>query len=143
MKKVFIIKKVLLILIFLMLILPKNIIYASVGSGLFGTVAKGWGYWQTKNSDTMMDTNISIGNTSAISATKNQTEVLLGIVQAIGSVLSVIALIIIGFRYMFSSLEERAQLKGVLPYYIVGCVLVFATSAMLGIVYDIFKELNS
>ena len=54
-----------------------------------------------------------------------------------GSILSVAALMIIGFRYMLSSLEEKAAMKGILIYYVVGCVLVFATSNILSIVYDI------
>lgn len=136
MKKFFIVKKILLMLILLMFILPKNVLYASIGS----FITHGWRDWEV-NSNTMMDTNITIGNTAATNANKTQTQVLVGIFQTIGSVLSVIALIIIGFRYMFSSLEEKAQLKGILPYYIIGCVLVFATSNILSIVYNVFNGL--
>ncbi len=82
-----------------------------------------------------INTNITIGGTTAIRSSEGMTRRLLGIVQAIGSVISVLALVIIGIRYMFSSLEERAQMKGVLIYYVIGAILVFATSSLLGAVY--------
>lgn len=88
---------------------------------------------------TSIDTNIAIGTTTAINSSNRVIGNFVGIFQRIGSVVSVIALIIIGFRYMFSSLEEKAQLKGVIWYYIVGAILVFATSNVLSIVYNIFQ----
>ena len=66
---------------------------------------------------------------------------MLGTVQVVGSIISVIALIIIGIRYMISSVEEKANLKGVLIYYIIGAVLVFATSNILSIVYKVLNNL--
>ena len=59
-----------------------------------------------------------------------------------GSVISVIALLIIGFRYMMSSLEDRAAMKGVMIYYIIGAVLVFATSNVLSIVYNVINDIG-
>ena len=89
-----------------------------------------------------IDTDITIGGTSAISSSKVMTARLLGIVQVIGSIISVIALIIIGIRYMISSVEERASMKGVLVYYIVGAVLVFATTNILSIAYKAISGLK-
>lgn len=83
-----------------------------------------------------MDTSINISSTAAGSS-KEMTKRILGMVQAIGSVVSVVALVIIGIRYMISSVEEKANMKGVLVYYIVGAVLVFATSNILGVAWDL------
>ena len=83
-----------------------------------------------------MDTDLEIGTTTAITSSVEMTEKMLGSVQLIGSIISVIALVIIGIRYMISSVEEQAKMKGVLIYYIVGAVLVFATSNVLSIVYQ-------
>ena len=91
---------------------------------------------------TQMDTDIEIGSTSAISSSKAATERILGIIQAIGSIISVIALTIIGIRYMISSVEERADMKGVLVYYVIGAVLVFATSNILSVAYKVLSTLN-
>lgn len=89
-----------------------------------------------------IDTNITIGGTSAINVNKDATEKIVGIVQVIGSVISVAALVIIGFRYMLSSLEEKAAMKGILVYYVIGAVLVFATSNILSVVYNVIKNIK-
>jgi len=91
---------------------------------------------------TGIDTNISIGNTPAVNSSIKITERMVGMLQVVGTVVSVVALIIIGIRYMLSSIEEKAQIKGVIGYYIVGCILVFATTNILAIVYDVITSLK-
>lgn len=91
---------------------------------------------------TGIDTDISIGDSDAVSASKPMTERILGRVQVIGTIISVMALVIIGIRYMSSSVEEKADMKGVLIYYVIGAVLVFATVNLLSIAYEmIFVKL--
>ena len=119
----------------LILFTLSNDIYAEVNWGFF----KGFYYEDT---NTMIDTNIEIGKTGAESSSKQITERLLGITQVIGSIISVIALIVIGIRYMISSVEDRANMKGVLIYYIIGAVLVFATTNILSIAYQLISELK-
>lgn len=92
-------------------------------------------------SDTHMPIDIEIGTTDKINETTEFTQKLLGYLQVVGTVISIIALIVIGFRYMFSSLEEKAKMQGVLIYYIVGAILVFATSNVLSIGYNIINSL--
>ena len=67
---------------------------------------------------------------------------MVGIFQVVGSVISIIALVIIGFRYMFSSVQEKAEVKGVIGYYIVGAILVFATSNVLSVVYNVITSIK-
>ena len=62
---------------------------------------------------------------------------IVGTLQVAGTVISVISLIIIGIRYMVSSVEEKAQLKGILMYWVIGAILVFTTSNLLSVIYDI------
>lgn len=50
---------------------------------------------------------------------------IIGQIQLIGSVVSVIAIIIIGIRYMLGSVEEKAQYKETMTPYLIGAVLVF------------------
>lgn len=94
------------------------------------------------DSSTYMDTDIELGKSGAESSSKEITERILGVIQTIGSIISVVALLIIGFRYMFSSIEEKASMKGVLIYYVIGAVLVFATSNLLSIVYNTISKLT-
>jgi len=120
--------KVLLIM-FILIFIVNNYAYAGFGffEGIYG------------DGDTHMDIDIELGKSGAESSSKQITERILGTLQVIGSVVAVIALIIIGFRYMFSSLEEKAQMKGVLIYYVVGAALVFATSNLLSVVYKVIS----
>lgn len=89
-----------------------------------------------------MDTNITIGGTNAIKSSEDMTKRMVGILQVVGSVVSVVALAVIGIRYMISSLEERAQMKGVLVYYVVGAILVFATSNILSVAYNAISDIT-
>ena len=89
-----------------------------------------------------IDTSIQIGTTPEISSSNAMISRILGFIQPIGSVISLLALVIIGFRYMFSSLEEKAQMKGIIGYYIAGAVLVFATSNILSVAYNIIKDIK-
>lgn len=87
-----------------------------------------------------MDTSINI-SASAAQSSQTITRRVLGTMQVIGSAISVIALIIIGIRYMVSSTEEKANMKGVIGYYVAGAVLVFATSNIVGFAYQVISSL--
>ena len=68
---------------------------------------------------------------------RSKVNTIISVVQLVGSIMSVIILIIIGIRYMISSVEEKAEYKKTMMGYIIGCVLVFAIVNILKIVYDI------
>ena len=57
------------------------------------------------------------------------------IISTIGSIASVIVLIILGIKYMMGSAEEKAEYKKTLMPYVIGAALVFAASAIAGIIY--------
>ena len=50
--------------------------------------------------------------------------------------MSVIVLIILGLKYMMGSVEEKAAYKKTLLPYVIGAALVFAASAIAGIIYS-------
>lgn len=62
---------------------------------------------------------------------------IIAVIQIIGSLASVIVLIIIGIKYMIGSIEERAEYKKTLVTYVIGCSIVFALSNLLGIIFNI------
>ena len=64
-----------------------------------------------------------------------------GILQTVGIVLSVIILIILGIKYMMGSAEEKADYKKSMIPYIVGAALMLAASALANIVYDFFTKI--
>lgn len=61
---------------------------------------------------------------------------IVGIIQVIGSGVSVVVLVIIGIKYMIGTVEEKAQYKQTLVPYLVGAVLLFATSNVVSMIYD-------
>jgi len=89
-----------------------------------------------------IDTDIEIGKTGAESTSKNMINRMLGVLQVVGTVMAVISIIIIGMRYIFSSLEEKAALKGVIGYWLAGAILVFATVNVVKFAYDIITGLG-
>jgi len=58
-------------------------------------------------------------------------------VSVIGSITSVIVLVIIGIKYMLGSTEDKAQYKQTLLPYLIGCIIVFGASSLAGIIYSI------
>lgn len=74
---------------------------------------------------------------------ERKANVIIGIIQAIGSIVSVVTLIIMGIRYMMGSIEEKAEYKKSMIPYLLGSILLFAGSNILGIFYGYFKSINS
>ena len=58
------------------------------------------------------------------------------IVSTIGSVVSVVVLIVLGIKYMMGSAEEKAEYKKTLLPYIIGAALVFAASTIASVVFN-------
>mgnify|MGYP004526441815 CR=1 FL=1 len=58
-------------------------------------------------------------------------------ITTIGSVISVVILIIIGIKYMIGSVEEKATYKNTLAPYFFGAICVFAASTIAGIIYNV------
>ena len=79
------------------------------------------------------------GNTSAqgTDEIKNVGNSVIGILQVVGIVLSVIVLIILGIKYMMGSAEEKAEYKKTLLPYIIGACILFGASTIAGIIYNI------
>ena len=63
----------------------------------------------------------------------------LGIVQTVGVVLSVIILSILGIKYMMGSAEEKAEYKKTFIPYIVGAVCIFLAPTIANMIYTLLK----
>ena len=85
------------------------------------------------------------GNTDA-QGTNEITNVgnsIVGILQVVGIVLSVIVLIVLGIKYMMGSAEEKAEYKKTMMPYIVGAALIFAASAFAQVIYQFFTGVTA
>ncbi len=63
----------------------------------------------------------------------------LGIVWTIGLFVMIISGVVLGIKYMFSSLEERAQMKQNLFPFSIGGIIIFGALSILKIVIDFIE----
>ena len=83
-----------------------------------------------------MNGNTSTQGTAEITNVGNS---IIGILQVVGIVLSVVILIVLGIKYMMGSAEEKAEYKKTLMPYVIGAALVFAASTIAQIVYNFMQ----
>ncbi len=63
-----------------------------------------------------------------------------GIIQVVGTIVSVGAMMIIGIRYVLGSADEKAEYRErIIPYFI-GAILLFGASNVVNIIYKMFAE---
>lgn len=67
----------------------------------------------------------------------NTGQAVIKIISTVGSICSVLFLIILGIKYMLGSTEEKAEYKKALLPYFIGAVILFASSTITGIIYNI------
>lgn len=101
-------------------------------------------YWESTESETYDFNDIESeddltywkptggGSNTKITA---KAQKILGAVQMFGSITSVIALIIIGIKYIFGSTIEKAKYKETLIPYAIGCILLFGVSNIASVIY--------
>ncbi len=82
------------------------------------------------------DSNYEVGSIKTIG---NQ---IITIVSTIGSIASVIVLVVLGLKYMMGSAEEKAEYKKTLLPYVIGAALVFAASTIAGVIYNFTGSLG-
>lgn len=80
-------------------------------------------------------------NNPASTKVNSVTSNVLGIIQTIGVILSVLILIAIGIKYMLGSVEEKAEYKKTLMPYIIGAFLLFTGTLVPNVIYKIIKGL--
>lgn len=78
-------------------------------------------------------------NNAATVKVNSVTSNVLGIIQTIGVILSVLILILIGIKYMLGSVEEKAEYKKTLMPYIIGAFLLFTGTLVPNVIYKIVK----
>lgn len=66
---------------------------------------------------------------------------LLGIINVAGVFTSIIALCIIGIKYLLGSVEEKADYKKALVPYVIGIILLAACTTIPNIIYNVTTEI--
>lgn len=77
------------------------------------------------------------GNTAATGDLKSTGNKIITIATTIGSVISVIVIIILGIKYMMGSVQEKAEYKRTLVPFLIGTLFIFVASTIASIIYNI------
>jgi trbC/VIRB2 family len=78
---------------------------------------------------------------TGVSDLDNKTGKILNIVQIGGTAVSLVALLILGMKYMLSSPNEKATIKEKLIPYVIGVIIFFAASNLVTIVMKFAMEM--
>ena len=76
------------------------------------------------------------GGGASVSKIEDLGNQVIQIVSTIGSIASVIVLVVLGIKYMMGSAEEKAEYKKTLLPYIIGAAFVFAASTIASVVFN-------
>ncbi len=139
-----------IILFVLLIIFMKPNTYASRTTGLWNSIsintdtesATGTGdNTSTGGSGTTFNPNDwkpdSSNDTTGTDKVKDIGNNIIGPIRVLGSIISVVALIIMGIKYILGSAEERAEYKKTMLPYLLGALMVFAITNILGFIIDI------
>ena len=93
---------------------------------------------QSSSSSTFTPSQIQ-GTANDTKAIQQAGKNIVGVLQAVGIVLSVIMLSVIGIKYLMGSAEEKADYKKSLMPYVVGAALIFTASVFAQAIYEFFS----
>lgn len=62
--------------------------------------------------------------------------------STIGIITAVITLMVLGIKYMVGSVSEKAEYKKTMIPYIVGAILIFASTTIVNVVYNLANSFN-
>ena len=86
--------------------------------------------------------DVKKGDTVNLDDVTNLGQKIVGIMQIVGVVIAVVVLLVIGIKYLIGSAEERAEYKKTMIPYLVGAILIFASTTMVRVVYNIANAVN-
>ena len=88
--------------------------------------------------------NIAAGNGNAdVSNVIKLGATIVTIMQTVGIVVAVVILLVLGVKYMIGSAEEKAEYKKTMIPYIVGAILIFASTTIVNVVWQIANGFNA
>lgn len=71
---------------------------------------------------------------------KQKVGVILGIIRALGTIISVVAFLVMGIKYIMGSVDEKVEYKERMLPYIIGFIMLFTIPNIVGIIYDLTKD---
>ena len=74
------------------------------------------------------------GNIATVGST------IISAIRIFGMILSIGVLMVLGIKYMVGSTEEKAEYKKTMIPYVVGAILIFAATFIVGAIYDFANQ---
>lgn len=127
------------VIIILIIIMMQIKVFASSATT---TTTGGTGGPSSSSSDLGLgDLNSYKGGKAESPTLQNKANNILGLIQVVGVVVSVVMLMAIGIKYMLGSVEEKAEYKSSLVPYIIGAFVLFTGSTLPNIIYEFTKNM--
>lgn len=91
--------------------------------------------------ETDLYSNITASSSTFSSKAQGIGGTLLGVAQVIGMSVAVIMLVVLAIKYLYSSPNDKAEIKKYAVMYIVGAIVLFAASGLVGLLRDFGRNL--
>ena len=84
-----------------------------------------------------MYVDITPSSSTLASSVQNIGGYILGVAQVIGMIVAVVMLIVLAIKYISAAPNDKAEIKKHAVVYIVGAIILFAASGILGIIKNV------
>lgn len=101
-------------------------------------LAKGKNQAYTMNPD---DWSVTQDTATGASKLQDIGNAIIGAIRAIGTIVSVAIFAVLGIKYMTGSVEERAEYKKTMVPYLIGALLLFGITSLLGLIVNVVQSL--
>lgn len=101
-------------------------------------LAKGKNQAYTMNPD---DWSVTQDTATGASKLQDIGNAIIGAIRAIGTIVSVAIFAVLGIKYMTGSVEEKAEYKKTMVPYLIGALLLFGITSLLGIIVNVVQSL--
>ena len=78
---------------------------------------------------------------SDVTTVTDKVNPIIGTIKTVGIVIAVVTLMVLGFKYMLGSVQEKAEYKKTMIPYLVGAILIVAVTQLVGLIASIMKNI--
>lgn len=97
--------------------------------------------WNMSDEITKIEEQEVDENNKAVKKTRDVMGTIISVVQVVGTGIAVIMLIVLAVKYMSSAPDAKAEIKKTMVPYVVGAIILFASSQLLAVIAEIGEGL--
>jgi len=94
----------------------------------------------TAVSPSKLEEKIDYGTTSDTDSLMTKAGKVMGLIRNIAIIAAVIIIMVLGVKYMLGSVEEKAEYKKSMTPMLIGAILLFTSSTIVGIIFSIMQN---